>query len=447
MTTESLAESSGPSAATRLVADLVVPAEGRGRVIRDGAIDIAVDGRIVAVGAEAELGESGGVVRRVGGLLMPGLVNTHAHSPMTIVRSTGDGLPLDRWLAEGVWPREGRMTSDDARWGMTLGSIEMLRAGVTTTVETYLFEDQVLAGVQATGQRAFIGAGIISAFMPDAAQFENRVVAVSDFIDAHHEPGGLVHVGYGPHSTYDLDPGRLADVAAAAKERDAIVTIHLEETQAERALVRERYGRSATQILADAGVLDGPTLMAHGVWLDDADRSLLGSAGAAVAHCPQSNGKLGSGIADVVAMLNAGITVGIGTDGPASNDDLDLWEELRLAPILARAVSADPEALSSVIALDLATRQGAQAIGMDDVGELRPGAWADILRVDIDHPEFVIGHADDVLSNIVWAGSSKRVTNVWVAGVEVVVDGECVSADRHEAQHEVRARARRVATG
>jgi 5-methylthioadenosine/S-adenosylhomocysteine deaminase len=446
MTKNSRVEASGSPAAIRLVADLVIPAEGGGRVIREGAIDIAADGRIVAVGTQAELGEPSGAVSRIGGLLMPGLVNTHAHTPMTIVRSTGDGLPLDRWLAEGVWPREGKMTPDDARWGMTLGSIEMLRAGVTTTVETYLFEDQVLAGVQATGQRALIGAGIISALMPDATQFENRVVSVSDFIDEHHQPDGLIHVGYGPHSTYDLDPGRLADVAAAAKERDALVTIHLEETRAERDVVRERYGRSATQILADAGVLDGRTLMAHGVWLDDVDRALLGSAGAGVAHCPQSNGKLGSGIADVAAMLRAGIAVGIGTDGPASNDDLDLWEELRLAPILARAISADPEALSSIVALDLATRQGARAIGMDDVGELRPGAWADILRLDIDQPEFVVGHDDDVFSNIVWSGSSKRVTNVWVAGVEVVVNGECVSADRHEAQHEVRSRAQRVAS-
>ncbi len=208
----------------------------------------------------------------------------------------------------------------------------------------------------------------------------------------------------------------------------------------------DRYGKSATQVLADSGLLEAKTLAAHGVWLDEHDRQLLGDSGAAVAHCPQSNGKLGSGIADVPAMLDAGITVGLGTDGPASNDDLDLWEELRLAPILARAASADSRALLSHTALDLATRQGAKAIFMDDVGELRPGAWADIIRLDIDHPEFVVGRDEEIVANLVWAGSSRRVTDVWIAGQQVVEAGECLTADRHAAQDEVRTRARALAT-
>lgn len=427
---------------TRLIGDLLIPCEGSGAVIESGVVDIDADGRISAVGTESDLGPTSATVQRVGGLLMPGLVNIHAHSPMSVLRSAGDGLPLDRWLAECVWPREGKMTPDDAHWSMTLGSIEMLLAGVTTTVESYFFEHEVVEAVRLTGQRMVMAAGILSAIAPETSQFEKRVSAVSDFVDANHEPNGRIHAGYAPHSTYDIEPGRLAVIAAAAIERDSLVTIHLEETQAERQVVLDRYGKSATQVLADSGMLETNMLAAHGVWLDDVDLKILGEADAGMAHCPQSNGKLGSGIANLPSMLDAGIRVGLGTDGPASNDNLDLWEELRLAPILARATSQNPEAMSSVTALNLATCEGARAIRMDDVGELRPGAWADIIRIDVDHPEFIVASNEDVISNLVWAGGARRVTDVWVAGSQVVADGECTTIDRHDAQRQVASRAR-----
>ena len=225
-------------------------------------------------------------------------------------------------------------------------------------------------------------------------------------------------------------------------DRDALITLHLEETEGERQQVLDKYGKSATQILSDSGVLEGRVLAAHGVWLDDADRAVLGEAGAAVAHCPQSNGKLGSGIADVPAMLDAGITVGLGTDGPASNDSLSLWDELRLAPLFARARSSNPEALDAATALDLATRQGARAIGLDDVGELRAGKWADIIRIDLDQPAFQPGLPGELFNHVVWAASAEHVTDVWVAGEQVVEAGECTKVDRQEAQREVSQRAK-----
>ncbi len=427
---------------TRLVADIVIPAEGTGRVISNGAIDIDADGRILAVDPIGQLGDFDGDTQRIGGLVMPGLVNTHAHTPMTLVRSIGDGLPLDRWLQEAVWPREGKMTPDDAQWGMVLGSIEMLRAGVTTSVESYFFEDQIVAAANETGQRVCVGAGILSAILPTDTDFENRVSEVAAFVAKNHDPNGQIRAVFSPHSVYDVSPERLSVIAEAAREKQSMIHIHLEETQAERDLVLKNHGRSATQILADSGILEVPTLAAHGVWLDDADRSLLATAGAGVAHCPQSNGKLGSGIADVSALIDAGIAVGIGTDGPASNDNLDLWEELRLAPLLARASSTNPEAMDAALAIDLATRQGARAAGMTDVGELRPGAWADLIRLDIDYPEFVVGSSDEILSNLVWSGSAHHVTDVWVGGQRVVRNRECVTSDRHVAQEQVRNRAR-----
>jgi len=426
---------------TRLVGDYLLRCDGGHELIPGGAVDIGADGRIVACGRESDLPTFEGSVQRIGGLLMPGLVNAHCHTPMSLMRSAGEGLPLDRWLLEGVWPREGRMSPDDAWWGMALGSIEMLRAGVTTSAEMYLFEDQLIDAVEATGARLHMMAGLISVVLPDADALAARLAAITELGEQHDSSAGRITIGFGPHSTYDLRPEQLGDMAAAAVAADAMLHIHLEETKAERELVQERYGRSATQVLADAGVFEARVSVAHGVWLDADDRRLLGEGGASVIHCPQSNLKLGSGIADVAALLDAGIAVGLGTDGPASNDNLDLWEELRLAPMLARGIATDPAAMTIATALDLATRGGAQALGMTDIGELAPGRWADVIRLDLDQPAFQPGLAADLLGHIVWAAGAQHVTDVWVAGRRVVSAGEVTMIDRHEAQREVTRRA------
>ncbi len=427
---------------TRLVADHVVPAEGQGRIIDGGAIDIDDEGRIVAVGPEHELGPADGTVQRVGGLLMPGLVNAHAHTPMTLVRSAGDGLPLDRWLKEGVWPREGRMTPEDAWWGMTLGSAEMLSAGVTTSCEMYLFEDQVVDAVTNSGARLVMTPGVIAALLP-GGDVDARIDELGRFYDANHDPAGRISVGFAPHSVYDLTPEQCGRIAAAAAARDALFHIHLEETESERELVIERHGTTATKALADAGVLEAKVLAAHGVWLDPEDRRLLAEAGAAVAHCPQSNLKLGSGIAPVTELLADGVGVGIATDGVASNDDLDLWEELKLAPMLARGVTRNPSVMDAVTAIDLATRSGAAALGLEDVGELRPGAVADIIRIDLDQPAFT--PRLDLLTMLVFAGGSRYVTDVWVGGQQVVDGGQVTTVDVAAAMAEVDTRGRRLA--
>jgi len=425
----------------RLVGDYLLRCDGGHELIAGGAVDIGVDGRILAAGPEHELPTTDADVQRVGGLLMPGLVNAHCHTPMSLMRSAGEGLPLDRWLLEGVWPREGRMSPDDAWWGMALGSIEMLRAGVTTSAEMYLFEDQLIDAAQTTGARLHMMAGLISVILPDADALASRLAAITALAEQHDPAKGRITVGFGPHSTYDLPPDQLAAIATAAVDADAMLHIHLEETKAERDLVRERHGRSATQVLADAGVFEAKVSVAHGVWLEADDRRLLAEGGASVIHCPQSNLKLGSGIADVPALLDAGVVVGVGTDGPASNDNLDLWEELRLTPMLARGVATDPAAMTIETALDLATRGGAAALGMPDLGELSPGFWADVIRLDLDQPAFKPGLADDLLGHVVWAAGADHVTDVWVAGQQVVADGETTTIDRQEAQREVSRRA------
>lgn len=413
-------------------------------MISGGAVDVGADGRIVAVGAEASLGPTEAPVRRLGGLLMPGLVNGHCHTPMSLMRSAGEGLPLDRWLVEGVWPREGKMTPEDAWWGMALGSIEMLRAGVTTSAEMYLFEDQLIDAVQTIGARLHMMAGLISVVLPDQSALDARLAAITELRQSHDAEQGLITVGFGPHSAYDMTPEQLAAVATAADATGAMVHIHVEETAAERALVQDRYGRSATQVLADAGLFQAPVSVAHGVWLDGGDLAILADGGASVIHCPQSNLKLGSGIADVPAMLEADVAVGLGTDGPASNDNLDLWEEMRLAPMLARGVNTDPGSMTIETAIGLATRGGGEAIGMVDVGDLTPGKWADIIRIDLDQPAFQPALPDELLAHLVWAGGAEHVTDVWVGGRQVVDTGEVTTIDRHQVQREVFERARRL---
>lgn len=452
------------SGITRLIADYVLIAADYGRtpdLVANGAVDIDHNGRVVAVGPLAELSaddearvtewgtdQAGAAVPaavlNLGGLLMPGLVNAHAHTPMTLLRSVGDGLPLGRWLSEGVWPLEARMTPDDAWWGMTVGLAEMLTAGVTTSCEMYLFEDQIVDAVARAGSRSMVTPGVVSALIDDG-EIEKRIEEIVDFHHRHNDRDGRIQVGFAPHSVYDLSPRQCGLIARHARSVDALFHIHLEETAGERELVVERHGASATRALADAGVFESRVLAAHGVWLEPEDQAILAEAGASVVHCPQSNLKLGSGIAPVVAMLQAGIGVGLGTDGPASNDSLDLWQELKLAPLLARGASRDPLAMSPSTALAMSTSMGAESLGLNDVGRLRPGCWADIVRIDLDHPALTPGTGSKLLDHLVFAGSSKFVTDVWVAGKRLVEDGRLLTIDTERALNEVRRRARRLA--
>jgi 5-methylthioadenosine/S-adenosylhomocysteine deaminase len=255
---------------------------------------------------------------------------------------------------------------------------------------------------------------------------------------------GRLHVGFGPHAVYSLPPAGLSAVAVEAHQRGALVQIHLAETEAEGRVVEERYGMRAPALLASLGVFDGPVLAAHSIWLDDADMDLMAEHDVSVAHCPGSNGKLGAGVAKLTQLLARGIRVGLGTDGPASNDDLHLWDEMRLAAIMARATAADPGVISSATALRMATRGGAEALGLP-VGALEAGRPADLIRLRTDDARFVPAPDEtELLGHLVWAGAGYLVTDVWVAGEAVVVQGRSVHIDGDRARAEVRERAQHL---
>ncbi len=430
----------------RLVADAVFTIDADDRLLLPGAVEM--DGGVITWVGDPwqEPPAPGTEVRELGGLLMPGLVNCHAHSPMTLVRSAGDGLPLDRWLSESVWPREARLSDDDVYWGMTLGAAELLGNGVTTTCEQYRHPAPVIEALVDAGIRGVFTPGIFDVPGEDGTDdtWEALLDEACRFFDEMDGREGRVHLGFGPHAVYTVPPEGLAQIAREAQRRQALLQIHLSETEAECELVSVRHGMSAPALLASVGALDGRVLAAHAVWLDDSDRTLVADHDVAVAHCPGSNGKLGAGVAPLRELLALGVRVGLGTDGPASNDDLHLWDEMRLAAVLARATASDPAVLSSAEALRLATRAGGEALGLP-VGALEAGRPADVVRLRTDDARFVPSVTDrELLGHLVWAGAGYLVTDVWVAGERVVDAGRCTMIDGERARTEVGQRARRL---
>jgi 5-methylthioadenosine/S-adenosylhomocysteine deaminase len=434
----------GSTEALRLAADVVITMDDAGQVHRPGVVDVA-GGRVVWVGPRADAPPTAIREQNVGGLLMPGLVNAHAHTPMTLLRGSGDGMALDQWLRESIWPREARLTDEDVYWGMLLGADELLRSGVTTTCEMYFHNRALAAAVLDAGIRCVITPGILD--LPGAGPDGSWMA----FLDAAgalhadlHDDTGLVQVGFGPHSAYALPVEALSATAKVASELGALVHLHVAETAQEGRQISCQHRCSAPELLAKLGVLDGPVLAAHSVWLGSRDFDLYESFDVAVAHCPQSNGKLGSGVARVTEMLARGLRVGLGTDGPASNDNLDLWEEMRLAPLLARGVAADPGAMSAPQALRLATRGGAEALGLD-TGCLEAGRPADLIRLELADAKFTPAlNPAELIARLVWAASSRLVTDVWVGGRRVVTDGHCTTLDGDLARAEVTRRAHRL---
>jgi 5-methylthioadenosine/S-adenosylhomocysteine deaminase len=430
---------------TRYVADAVVTCDAASTVHRPGSVDVE-DGRIAWVGPVEDAPPHDGDERRLPGLLMPGLVNVHCHSPMTLFRGAAEDVPLARFLREVLWPREARLTPEDVYWGMTLACAELLRSGVTTTCEMYFFDDALAQAVRDAGSRCLITPGILD--VPGLMDWRRRLEDVLAFGDRLDAGRGTVEVGIAPHSAYALPAEALTTIAEAARERDALLHLHLAETREEGRALEEEHGTTVPALLADLGVFEGRVLAAHCVWLTDGDLELLRRHDVAVAHCPQSNAKLAAGVARLADMLRLGLRVGLGTDGPASNNDLDLWEELRLAPLLARISTGDAEALPAAEALALATRGGAEALGRPDLGAVEPGRAADLVLVRTDDPAFVpLVEERDLVSHLVWAASSRLVTDVWVGGRRVVEGGRCLTVDEPRARREVQERAVRLARG
>jgi 5-methylthioadenosine/S-adenosylhomocysteine deaminase len=337
------------------------------------------------------------------------------------------------------------MTDEDVWWGMTLGSAEMLRSGVTTSCEMYLHEDPIVEAVEASGARLVMTPAVLPSLDPDV---EGRLHTIEALHRRAHDPRSRITVGVGAHSAYELPLETVHEMSSLAERLDALFHIHIAETSSEGRAFEAEHGGSVVQVLGERGVFEARTLAAHSVWLDDDDLEVYARHDVHVAHCPQSNMKLASGVARIAAMRSRGITVALGTDGPASNNDLDLWEEVKLTPMLARVTTGDATLLPPAEVLTMATHGGAAAVGLPDVGVLAAGFMADIIRVDLDDPVFTpVTAPGDLLAHLLWSAGGRHVTDVWVAGRRVVADRHVTTVDVAEARCQVQTRAVRLAHG
>ena len=431
----------------RYEADLLLTMARGQPPVADGVVDVD-RGKVVWSGPKAQAPErSGATVHRVEGILMPGMVNTHAHTPMVLLRGAGEGLPVDRWLHEVMWPREARLTPEDVDVGMQAGAAELLANGITTSVEMYFHGDSVARGAVEAGLRCVVTAPVIEDAQLDRfgtwEEQLDEMVATRD----RWASNDLIEVGLGPHAAYSLSDGCLRQIAEIASATGMLVHIHVAEEEWEDGAVRERSGMSAPAYLESVGLLDARVLAAHAVWMLDDDIEIFARHRVAVAHCPCSNSKHGSGVARVRALRSAGIRVGIGTDGPASHHRLDLFEEMRTAIRLGRIKEGDAGFLPAHEALRMVTAGAADAIDRPDLGRLVAGSWADMVAISSDEPAFhpVIPGEDDPVSRLVWAGSPKAVRSVWVGGRRVVQDGRVTSIDVDAMRTDMTERARRLA--
>jgi 5-methylthioadenosine/S-adenosylhomocysteine deaminase len=391
------------------------------------------DGQVVWSGPDVEAPDRRDVgVTEVSGVLMPGLVNAHAHTAMVVLRGAGENLPVDRWLHEVMWPREAKLTPDDVRAGMTLGTAELLANGVTTSLEMYFHGQAMAEAVDAVGIRSIVTAPIIEeAQLARFGTWQQQLADMVEMVDTW-AASDRVQVGIGPHAVYSTSEACLRAVAEAAAERRMLVHIHVDEQRWEDAAVRQQTGGfGATEWLHHLGMFATKVVAAHCVWSSDSDLDLFARHDVGVSHCPCSNTKHGSGAARVTTMRSAGVKVGLGTDGPASHHRLDMFEEMRTALRLARVSAHDPQALTPAEVLAMATSESADAIGRPDLGRLHPGSKADMIAVDMGGPAFhpIVAAEDDLVSRLVWGATPADVRSVWVGGTVVARNGEVTTVD------------------
>jgi 5-methylthioadenosine/S-adenosylhomocysteine deaminase len=408
------------------------------RQYEPGAVAVSGDS-ITAVGEEAAICKAytAAQVMNCGGkVLMPGLVNAHTHIPMTLMRGLADDLRLDVWLQGYMWPVEREFVSPDfVRLGALIACAELIRSGVTCFADMYFYEESVAKATVEAGLRAVCAQTVLKFPAPDAPAFEDSLAAAREFIQ-RWKGHALITPSVAPHAPYTCTPEILRTTAQLAAEFDVPLHTHLAETALEVENMRRENAMPVIPYVKKQGLFEAKVLAAHCVHIDDGEMRTLLHAGVGVAHNPSSNLKLASGFAPVQKMLDVGLDVGIGTDGPASNNDLDMFEEIRLAAFVAKAVSNNPTALPAPQALAMGTRLGARALHLGTVtGSLEPGKRADLILVDIsalhNSPRFR-RDPENIYSQIVYAGKATDVTDVMVNGKWLMRDRELLTLNKDE---------------
>ncbi len=407
----------------------VITMDAGRRVIENGALAIRGE-RIVAAGARRDIDRDYQPKQRLDrpdAIISPGLINTHTHAPMVLLRGIADDLRLQDWLEKYIFPAEARnVTPDFVRWGTRLACLEMLEGGTTTFTDMYYFEDVIAETAKECGMRGVLGETIIGFPSPDSKTPADALALTDKFMTRFHDDP-LITPAVAPHAIYTNSDETLRDCRALANRHSAPLLIHLSETKRENDEALAKRGKTPTAALEALGVLNGTTVAAHAVWVNDADLAILREHHVGIAHCPSSNMKLASGVAPVVKMLALDLAVGLGPDGPAgSNNDLDMFEEMDLASKLQKVTIGDPEVLPARQALEMATIRGARALGMEkEIGSLESGKRADMIVVRLDRANAVPLY--DVYSQMVYALKASDVQDVMVDGRALVRDGQALT--------------------
>jgi 5-methylthioadenosine/S-adenosylhomocysteine deaminase len=411
----------------------VITMDAQRRVLDDGAIAVRADS-IVAVGPRAELETNftaAKVINAHGAIVMPGLVNGHTHAAMSLFRGIAEDLSLDDWLRAYIFPAEARnVTEDFAAWGTRLAILEMLRGGVTTYADMYYFEDAVARVTKEAGMRGVLGETIIDFPAPDNKTLPQAFAYTQKFLD-HWKSDPLITAAVAPHSMYTCSEKTLQDAAALARRNNAPILIHIAEAPFELEQSRNKYGLTPVAYLSRAGVLGPDVVGAHCILVDQADIAALAHFGVGCIYNPSSNMKTAAGVMPIVEMLAAGEAVGLATDGAASNNNLDMFEEMDLAPKLQKLARMDSRALPAEQVVALATITGARALHLDKyIGSLEPGKKADLILVDTSAPHATPMYS--VYSQLVYALKASDVQTVVIAGKIVMEDRQMLTLNEQE---------------
>jgi len=413
---------------------IVVTMDAQRRILDDGAVAIRGD-TIVAVGPRAELTARYSPARRIearGKLVLPGLINTHNHVPMTLFRGLADDVPLQVWLEKYIFPAEARnVTEDFVTWGARLGLLEMLLGGTTTYADMYYFEDAIARETKAAGMRGVLAETILDFPAPDN-KTQDQMLAYTEAFLKRWKGDPLIRAAVGPHSAYTCSEQTLKAATALARRYRAPILIHLSETKTEVEESRTKHGLSPVGYLDKLGVLGPDVLAAHCTWVDAADIPVLAKHQTGCAHNPSSNMMIASGVAPIVEMLRGGVRLGLGTDGPAgSNNDLNMMEEMDLAAKLQKISRMDPQALKAQQAVEMATIGGARALHMEsEIGSLEAGKKADLIVLGLSAPHAVPLY--NVYSQIVYALKASDVETVVIAGRTVVQNRRVLTVNQPE---------------
>ncbi len=361
--------------------------------------------------------------------LIPGLVNVHGHAAMSLLRGIADDIPLKQWLEQVVWPMESKFVSAEfVRSGANLAIAEMISSGTTCFADMYFFPDQVASAALDANIRVQLASPVLdfpTIWAQDAEEYIYKATQLHD----NYRNSELVHTAFGPHAPYTVSDQPLMKISTLAEELDVPIHMHVHETATEVEEAVQADGRRPLQRLAELGLLGPRLICVHATQLIDTEIELLAAHGASVAHCPESNLKLASGLCQVAKLLDAGVNVALGTDGCASNNDLDMFSEMRCAALLAKIVAADASALPAAQALELATINAARALGLDTViGSLETGKYADITAVNLDRLNTMPLY--NPVSQLVYAAQASQVSHVWCGGKLIFENGELKTMDR-----------------